>query len=138
MALWTAIPGGRMTLGNDKFVVDVWHRLGHQVPPDVAPLLCKCSAGVAAKVDHAMVCKKAAKMTQMHHDNLTNALRLVVSACSCQSAVEPRYQALAGKNGIAECQRWGNIVAMLPLLELAAVDVVDAHASAKSYAAQAG
>ena len=44
-----------------------------------------------------MVCEKVAKMNQMRHDNLANALRLVVSACSCQSAVEPRYRALAGK-----------------------------------------
>ena len=26
-----------MTLGNDMFVVSVWHRLGHHVPADVAP-----------------------------------------------------------------------------------------------------
>ena len=45
-----------------------------------------------------------AKMAQMHHDNLANALRLVVSACSCQSAAEPRYRALAGKKGMVECQ----------------------------------
>ena len=38
-------------------------------------------------------------MTHMRHDNLANALRMVVSACSCQSAAEPRYRALAGKNG---------------------------------------
>ena len=64
---------------------------------------------------------------------------LVVSACSCQSAAEPCYRALAGKNGMVECQCLGDIVAVLPWLELAAVDVVVAHASAaaKSYAAQA-
>ena len=84
-----------------------------------------------------MVCEKVAKMTQMRHDNLANALRLVVSACSCQSAAEPRYRALAGKKGMVECQRRGDIVAVLPRLELAAVDVVVAHASAKSYAAEA-
>ena len=28
----TAIPGGRMTLGNNMFGVSVWHRLGHHVP----------------------------------------------------------------------------------------------------------
>ena len=37
-AFLTAIPGGRMTLGNDMFVVSVWHRLGHHVTADVAPL----------------------------------------------------------------------------------------------------
>ena len=88
-----------------------------------------------------MVCEKVAKMTQMRHDNLANALRLVVSACSCQSSAEPRYRALAGKKGIcmAECQRRGDTVAVLPRLELAAVDAVVAHAyaSAKPYAAQA-
>ena len=40
----------------------------------------------AAEADHAMVCEKVAKMTQMRHDNLANALRLVASACSCQWA----------------------------------------------------
>ena len=43
-AFLTAIPGGRMTLGNDIFVVSVWHRLGQHVPADVAPPPCKCSA----------------------------------------------------------------------------------------------
>ena len=83
-AFLTAIPGGRMTLGNAMFVVSVWHRLGHLVPADVAPPPCKCSAGVAAEADHATVCEKVAMMTQMRHDNLTNALRLVVSAYSCK------------------------------------------------------
>ena len=41
-AFLTAIPGGRMTLGNVVrcvllFVVSLWHRLGHHVPADVAP-----------------------------------------------------------------------------------------------------
>ena len=126
-----------MTLGNDMFVVSVWHLLGHHVPADVAPPPCKYRAGDAAEADHAMVCEKVAKMTQMRHDNLATALRLVVSACSCQSAAEPRNRALAGKKGMVECQRRGDIVAVLPRLELAAVDVVVAHASAKSYAAEA-
>ena len=43
-AFLTAIPCGRMTLGNDMFVVSVWHRLGHHVPADVSPPPCKCSA----------------------------------------------------------------------------------------------
>ena len=68
-AFLTAIPGGRMTLGNDMVVASVWHRLGHHVPADVAPPPCKCRAGVAAEADHAMVCEKVAKMTQMRHDN---------------------------------------------------------------------
>ena len=79
-----------------------------------------------------MVCEKVA---QIRHDNLANALRLVVSTCSCQSAAEPRYQALAGK-GMAEYQRSGDIAAVLSWLELAAVDVVVPHASAQSYAAK--
>ena len=133
----TAIPGGRMKLGNGMFVVAVWHRLGHHDPADVAPLPCKCSAGVDAKAHHAMVREKAAKMIQMRHANLANALRLVISACSWQSVAEPRYRALAGEKGMVECQRRGEIVAVLPRLELAAVDVVVAHAPAKSYAAQA-
>ena len=76
-------------------------------------------------------------MIQMRHDNLANALRVVVFACSCQSVAEPRYRALAGKKGMVECQCRGDIVAVLPRRELAAVDVVVAHASAKSYAAEA-
>ena len=39
---------------------------------------------------------------------------------------------MAGKKGMVECQRRGDTVAVLPRLELAAVDVVVAHASAKS------
>ena len=73
----------------------------------------------------------------MWHDPLANALRLVVSAFDCQSAAEPHYWALPGKKGMVEFQRRGDIVAVLPRLELAALDVVVAHASAKSYAAQA-
>ena len=115
-AFLTAIPGGRIPLDNDIFVVSVWHRLGHHVPADVAPPPCKCSAGITAEEDHAMVCEKVAKMTQMRHDNLSNALRLVVFACTRQSAAEPRYRAVAGKKGMNECQRRGDIVAMLPRL----------------------
>ena len=85
-----------------------------------------------------MVCEKVAKMTQMRHADLANALRLVVSACSCQSAAEPRYRALAGKKGMIECQRRCDIVAVLPRLELAAVDVVVAHASANPAAPRGG
>ena len=44
---------------------------------------------------------------------------------------------MAGKKGMIECQRRGAFVVALPRLELAAVDVVDADVSAKSYAAQA-
>ena len=84
-----------------------------------------------------MVCEKVAKMTKMRHDNLANALRLVVPACSCNSAAEPRDRALAGKKGMEECQRRGDNVAVPPRLELAAVDVVVVHASAKPYAAEA-
>ena len=67
-----------------------------------------------------MVCEKVVNMTQMRHDNLANALRLVVAACSCQSAAEPRYRALAGKKGTVKFQRRGDIVAVLPRLELTA------------------
>ena len=103
-AFLTTIPSGRMTLGNGMFVVCV-------APPgarrhrNLAPLPCKMQSRRAAEADHAMVYEKVAKMTQMRHDNLENALRMVVSACSCQSAAEPRYRALAGKKGMVECQR---------------------------------
>ena len=135
-AFLTAIPGGRMTLGNDMSVVSLWHRRGPMFPPTWPPPPCKCRAGVAAEADHAMVCEKVAKMTPMRHDNLANALRLVFSACSCHSAVEPRHGVMAGKKGMVKFQRRGDIVAVLPLLELAAKDAVLAHAPAKSHAVQ--
>ena len=75
-----------------------------------------------------MACEKVAKMTQMRHENPAKALRLVVSACSCKSAAEPRYRAL-GKR-MVECQRRVEIVAVLPRVELAAVAVVVAFAAA--------
>ena len=85
-----------------------------------------------------MVCKKVAKMTQMRHDNLANALGLVVTACSCHLGAGPRYLvALAGKKGGVESLRRGDIVAFLTRLELVAVDVVVTHASTNSYAAKA-
>ena len=84
-----------------------------------------------------MVSENVAKMTQTRNDTLVFTLLLVASACSCQSEAEPRYRALGGKKGMVECQRRSDIVAMLPRLELAAVDVVVAHASATLYAAQA-
>ena len=136
-AFLTAIPGGRMTLGNDMFVVSVWHCLGHQIPADVAPPLCKCSAGVAVKADHVTACEKVSKVIQILHDYLANALRLVVSACRCQSAAEPQYRVPGRKEGHGSMPTPGDIVAVLPRLGLAAVDVAVAHASAKSNSAQA-
>ena len=50
-AFLTAIPGGRMTLSTEVFVVSVWRRLGHLSPGDVDPLPCKCSAGVATEAE---------------------------------------------------------------------------------------
>ena len=57
-------------------------------------------------------------MSQMRHDNLANALRLVASACSCRSVAVPRYRALAGKTGMVGCQSQCDIVAVLPVLKL--------------------
>lgn len=68
-------------------------------------------------------------MTLLRHGNLENSLSLVVSACSCQSAADPSYQALAGEKGMVECHRRGDILAVRPQLNLAKVDMV-AHASA--------
>ena len=81
-----------------------------------------------------MVCEQVARMTQMPHDNLANALCLVVSACSCQSAVEPCYRSMASNKGMVEA---GVMVAVLSPCVLAAVDVEVAHAFATTYAAQA-
>ena len=68
-----------------------------------------------------MVCRNVAKVTQMCHDNLANALRL-------QSAAELRKRGLAGKKGTVACQRWGaiDIVAVLPRLKLTEVHQVSA------------
>ena len=84
-----------------------------------------------------MVCESVAtgKVTQMCHDNLANALRRVISACSCHSAAKPHYRALAGQ-GIVACQRRGIFMVVLLQLERAAVDVLAVHVSAKSYADQ--
>lgn len=68
-----------MTLDDDDmFAVVVWYCLGTRVPTDMTLSPCQCSAGVAASayVDHAMVCKAVAKMTQICRDTLAEALRL--------------------------------------------------------------
>ena len=135
-AFLTALPGGHMTMDDDMFVVAVWHRLGVRVPADVPHVPCKCSAGVAAELDHAMVCKQCAKMTQMRHDNLAVALRLVISHASLQSALEPRYRTLDGGVKVQNDRR-GDIVVVMPRLQMTAVDVVVTHAPAASYAAAA-
>ena len=84
-----------------------------------------------------MVCEKVVKMAQMRPDDLANALRMVVSACSCCSAAGARHRALAGENGMVERQRHGSIVAVLPRREHTAVDAVFMHVSETSHAAQA-
>ena len=76
-------------------------------------------------------------MTKMCHDILANAMRLVVSACRCKLATEPRYRALAGKKRRDKCQSRGGIMMVLQRLEVVEVHAVVAHASAKSYATQA-
>ena len=73
----------------------------------------------------------------MRHENLENALILVVSACSSQPATEPHYRAFDGEKGMVQFWRRGDIVAVLPRLELTAVDGAVTHASAKLHAAQA-
>ena len=124
-------------MGDDEFIVAVWHRLGVHVPSDVPAPPCACDAGVAAEPDHAMVCKKVAKMTQLRHDIFVDALRLVISSASLQSAKEPRYRALAGRPRDVERNRRGDIVVVLPRLQMAAVDVVVTHACAATYVQRA-
>ena len=82
-AFLTAIPGGRMTLCNDMLFVSVWHRLRW------AP---RCANAVQELLPK-QICEDVAKITSIHHDNLANASRVDVSACSCcQPAAEPRYR----------------------------------------------
>ena len=65
-----------------------------------------------------MVGAKGANVTLMRYDNLANALHLVVSACRRQLAPEARYWALGGQKGMVECQRRGDIVAVLRRVHL--------------------
>ena len=77
----------------------------------------------------------------MNDDHLPNAVRLVVSACSSQSAAESCYWVRAGKQDMVACHCRCDIAAVLPQLKppgLAAAAVVVAHASAQFYAALAG
>ena len=67
--------------------------------------------GAARDKDGGRCHAKVANMNQMRHHNLAHAWRLVVSACSCQSAAEPRYRGLAENKGMVECQ---HRVAVLP------------------------
>ena len=64
--------------------------------------------------DPTMVRELVSKMTQIRHDNLAHSLRLVVPAFICLSALETRFRIFAGENGMVECQRRGDIVAVLP------------------------
>ena len=70
-------------------------------------------------------------MTQMRHDNLAIALRLVISHTSMQSALEPRYRALDCGVKVQNDRR-GDIVVVMT-----AVEIVGTHAPAASYAAAA-
>ena len=61
-----------------------------------------------------------------------------ISCCSCSHWLATTFGTTYGiAKGMIERQRRGDIVALLPRLQLAAVDVVVAHAYAKPYAAQA-
>ena len=106
-----------MAVGNDMFVLSVWQRLGHHIPAEVATSPCKCTAGVAAKADYSMAYVDG-RVTEMRHDNLANALRPVVSTCSDQSAAERRCRTVGGKEGMVDCQRRADIVAVLMRLSL--------------------
>ena len=70
-----------------------------------------------------MVCERLAKVTQMRHENMANASRLLVSVCSSQLEAEPRCRALAGEKGMVECQRVDDVEVLLGL-EPAAIVVV--------------
>ena len=61
-------------------VVAAWNRAAHHVPAHLAPAPCKCSARAAAEADHAMVRETVAKMTQMRHDNPSDAWPSVPAA----------------------------------------------------------
>ena len=71
-----------MTMGDYIFVREVWHHLGVRVSTSMPHAPCKCGAGVATELDHVMVCNQCAKMIQMRIENLTVALRLVISNTS--------------------------------------------------------
>ena len=73
----------------------------------------------------------------VRHDGRAIAQRLVVNACSSQSAVEARRSAIAGEEGMVESQRSAAIVAVPPQLERGPVALVVTHASALLYATHA-
>ena len=136
MGVWlTALPGGLLTMGDDMLTLAFWHRLRFCVPV-TGPLPHDCDdADPVLAEDEAMVSKAVAKKTQLRHDILAAALRLVISSASLPSAAEPRYRTIAGR--VVKNQRRGDILVVMPQLRMAAVDVVVSHAPAKSYCDQA-
>lgn len=80
-----------------------------------------------------MICEAAAKMR-----HASSAGKRLVSGClslhlrACQSAVEHLYRSQTGEKDTLARQRRGDIVAVLPRLELAVLDIAVAHASATS------
>ena len=96
---------------------------GATIPLTCTPPPCTFSAEDAAAADYKTVWEEAVKLARVRHDKAENASRLVGSTCSCHSAAEPRYRALAGEKGVAEPRGDANVVAVLPRLQLAVVDV---------------
>ena len=105
-AFLTAIPAGHMTLGNDMFVASVWRRLWHHVRADVAPPPCKCSTGVTAQADHAMVCENVAKMTQMRHDNLAKVVFSGPKEPPRTNPSRPRSRSASTLTTLTQVVRW--------------------------------
>ena len=132
-------PGVTTRLGDNTFVNVGRHRLGLGVHSSVAPPPCLCGAGCAATPDHAMVCKKCAKPTQMRHDLVASAVRRVVCRASCASSMEPSYRhiGVTPEQRRAAGQRRGDIMVVLPCGKISIVDVTVTHPTQQKYVAQA-
>lgn len=140
-----ALPGRHMTMNDDMLVaaIPVWHRLSILVPTGMPSAPCQCSSGENVGADDAMVCKNVARiaryrMAQMRHDTMVEALRLVMSHTSLQSAQYPWFCTVPGGKCMENGRRCGIVAVMQRLtLQLATVDGVVSHAPVPLYAAAA-
>lgn len=134
----TATPGATTRLGDDTFVVCGRHRLGLGPPTSVPQPPCDCGRGNAGCPDHAMLCLRVQKMTQMRHDIVAAAVRRVVCRAGCASSMEPSYRHLRGaQQQQAASQRRGDVLVVMPSGKISVVDVVVVHPSQQQYLAGA-
>ena len=139
-AFLTAIPGGSMPIGNDMFVVYVLQRWGTAFPLTWPPaVLMQCRSCYRSRS-----CDGLREGSQHDPDVSTWDVPTWEKPCTWSSmpaAANRRWTLSTGPwparrawlNASAGVTSW---LCMLPRLQLAAVDVVVAHACLKSYAGQ--